>query len=258
MRTLKALGGAVLMLMLGAPAYAQFGDEIVFDPTMYAAQLQQLAAEQATASTVAQQLQIDIANDTGGNAGAWINNSAYLASLPQLIDLQQGLAYDNQALAQQFALMYPGLPQPGAGPAQASQLTSYDTALNTLNGALQGVQSQANDFQAENVTFGLLDAGNQSAIGNLQAIQTGNEIALQLGQQLQMLRQLVMLLINSENLQTANQTNSQTQSQMAAEAMNASPAQVTVGAPLDQPSTGETLPLLGSGGLDGFQPAQQE
>src|SRR5271155_4678703 len=115
MRTLKALGGVVLALAFAAPAYAQFGDEIVFDPTMYAAQLQQLTAEQATASTVAQQLQIDIANDTGGNAGAWINNSAYLASLPQLIDLQQGLAYDNQALAQQFAVMYPGLPQPGAG-----------------------------------------------------------------------------------------------------------------------------------------------
>jgi len=250
MHLLKALGAVVLMLALAAPACAQF-DEIVFDPTMYAAQLQQLAAEQATASTVAQQLQIDIANDTGGNAGAWINNSAYLASLPQLIDLQQGLAYDNQALAQQFALMYPGLPQPGAGPAQASQLTSYDTALNTLSGALQGVQSQADDFQAENVTFGLLEAGNQGAIGSLQAIQTGNEIALQLGQQLQMLRQLVMLLINSENLQTANQTNSQVQSQMAAEAVIAAPPQIAVGAPLEGPET--NYPQMPNGSVGGPQ-----
>ena len=251
MRRLKAVGGVVMALMLAGPAYAQFGDEIVFDPTMYAAQLQQLAAEQATASTVAQQLQIDIANDTGGNAGAWINNSAYLASLPQLIDLQQGLAYDNLSLAQQFALMYPGLPQPGAGPSQASQLTSYDTALNTLNGALQGVQSQANDFQAENVTFGLLEAGNQGAIGNLQAIQTGNEIALQLGQQLQMLRQLVMLLINSENLQTANQTNSQTQSQMAAAAMIAAPPQIAIGARLEGPET--NYPQMPNGSAGGPQ-----
>ena len=38
-----------------------------------------------------------------------------------------------------------------------------------------------------------------------------------------MLRQLVMLMINSENLQTANQTNSQVQSQMAAEAVIAAP-----------------------------------
>ena len=113
------------------------------------------------------------------------------------------------------------------------------------------MQSQANNFQAENVTFGLLEAGNQNAIGNLQAIQTGNEIALQLGQQLQMLRQLVMLLINSENLQTANQTNSQTQSQMAAEAMIAAPPQIPLNVPLWGPETNP--PQLPTGSIGGPQ-----
>ena len=244
--SLTALAAGIILLAGPRPAHAIFGvGDVVFDPTMFATQLEQLASEQATATTVAQQLQIDIINDTPGNAGAYISNTAYLNSLPALIDVQQGLAYDNQALATQFQLLYPGLPQLGAGPSQASQLVSFNTALNTLNGALQAVTSQAQDFQAENTTFGLLEAGNQGAVGNLQAIQTGNEIALQLGQQLQMLRQLVMLMINSENLQTANQTNSQVQSQMAAEAVIAAPPN-PANAAMFGPET--NAPSLPSGG----------
>jgi P-type conjugative transfer protein TrbJ len=55
---------------------------------------------------------------------------------------------------------------------------------------------------------------NQTAIGNLQAVQTGNEIALAQIQQIQMLRQLVMAMMNSQNTAAANQLNNQTQSQL--------------------------------------------
>jgi hypothetical protein len=44
------------------------GDE-VFDPTMYASQLQQLQQETATVTNLAQQLQYAIKNTTGGSAG---------------------------------------------------------------------------------------------------------------------------------------------------------------------------------------------
>ena len=69
--SLTALAAGIILLAGPRPAYAIFGvGDMVFDPTMFATQLQQLASEQATAATVAQQLQIDIINDTGGNAGA--------------------------------------------------------------------------------------------------------------------------------------------------------------------------------------------
>ena len=46
-----------------------------------------------------------------------------------------------------------------------------------------------------------------------------NEIALAQVQQIQMLRQLVMAQMNSQNTAAANQLNSQTQSQLAAQAI---------------------------------------
>src|SRR5260370_319951 len=56
-----------------APSRAQFGGgtQIVFDPQMFARQLQQLQQETATLTNLAQQLQYAIKNTTGGGAGAW-------------------------------------------------------------------------------------------------------------------------------------------------------------------------------------------
>jgi P-type conjugative transfer protein TrbJ len=51
-----------------------------------------------------------------------------------------------------------------------------------------------------------------------------NEIALAQVQQIQMLRQLVMAEMNSQNTAAANQLNSQTQSQLAAQAFFGAPA----------------------------------
>jgi len=93
-----------------------------------------------------------------------------------------------------------------------------------LNGALQSAQSQAQNFQGEQAALQNLELKNQTAIGNLQAVQTGNEIALAQVQQIQMLRQLVMAMMNSQNTAAANQLNNQTQSQLAAQALLSAPA----------------------------------
>jgi P-type conjugative transfer protein TrbJ len=108
-----------------------------------------------------------------------------------------------QGLAQQFQQLYPGYNVTSTPGVQSAQ-GSVDTTLNTLNGALQSAQSQAQDFQAEQASLQTLEVKNQTAIGNLQAVQTGNEIALAQVQQVQMLRQLVMALMNSQNTATAN------------------------------------------------------
>src|SRR5262249_61246644 len=130
---------------------------------------------------------------------------------------QQGLSYTFAGLAQQFQQLYPGYAVTTT-PGVQSQEASIDTTLNTLNGALQSAQDQAKNFAAEQSTFGNLEFKNQTAIGNLQAVQVGNEIALAQVQQVQMLRQLVMELMNSQNTAAANQSNSQTQTPLAAQA----------------------------------------
>jgi P-type conjugative transfer protein TrbJ len=221
----------LLALLLGAPppARAQFGGgtQIVFDPNMFARQLAQLQEETASVTDLAQQLQYMVQNTTGGGAGVWQSNQNLLANLGGLIAEQEGLSYTFQGLAQQFQQLYPGYTAASTPGAQSPQ-ASVDTTLNTLNGALQSAQMQAQNFQAEQATLQALEMKNQTAAGRLQAIQVGNEIALAQVQQVQMLRQLVMAMMNSQNVAAANQLNSQTQSQLAAMAIMGGPPTVGV------------------------------
>jgi len=216
-----ALAG--LVIVVPAAAHAQFGGSIVFDPSMFARQLQQLQQETAAVTNLAQQLQYMVKNTTGGGAGMWQSNQNLLANLGGLISEQQGLSYTFQGLAGQFQQLYPGYNVTNTPGAQSPQ-ASVGTTLNTLNGALQSAQAQAEDFQGEQAALQGLEAKNQTAIGNLQAVQVSNEIALAQVQQIQMLRQLVMAQMNSQNTVAANQINSQTQSQLAAQAFFGAPA----------------------------------
>jgi len=214
---------AGLVMVVPAAAQAQFGGSIVFDPSMFARQLQQLQQETAAVTNLAQQLQYMVKNTTGGGAGIWQSNQNLLANLGGLISEQQGLSYTFQGLAQQFQQLYPGYNAVNTPGAQSPQ-ASVDTTLSTLNGALQSAQAQAQDFQGEQAALQGLEAKNQTAVGNLQAVQVSNEIALAQVQQIQLLRQLVMAQMNSQNTAAANQLNSQTQTQLAAQALLSAPA----------------------------------
>jgi P-type conjugative transfer protein TrbJ len=211
-----------LLIVMPAAARAQFGGSIVFDPSLFARQLQQLQQETAAVTNLAQQLQYMVKNTTGGGAGIWQSNQNLLSNLGGLISEQQGLSYTFQGLAGQFQQLYPGYNVTSTSGAQSPQ-ASVDTTLNTLNGALQSAQAQAQDFQGEEAALQGLETKNQTAIGNLQAVQVSNEIGMAQVQQIQLLRQLVMAAMNSQNTNAANQINSQTQSQLAAMAFFGAP-----------------------------------
>jgi P-type conjugative transfer protein TrbJ len=220
-RTNTALAAFVLVtISLATPfaARAQFGGtQIVFDPQMFARQLQQLNQETATVTNLAQQLQLMIQNTTGGSAGIWTSNQNLLTNLGELINQQEGLSYSVQNLTQQFQQLYPGFATASTAGVQSPQAT-VDTTLNTLNGALASAQAQANNFTAEQTSLQNLELKNQTALGNLQAVQVSNEIALAEVQQIQMLRQLVMAQMNAQNVASASQVNNQAQSALAAQA----------------------------------------
>jgi len=218
------LAAVVLCLTLPARARAQFGgSQIVFDPNVFARQLQQLQQETATVTNLAQQLQYAIKNTTGGGAGVWKSNQNLLTNLGDLINQQEGLSYTFQGLTQQFQQLYPGYNATSTAGVQSPQVT-VETTLDTLNGALASAQAQAQNFQAEQATLQNLELKNQTAIGNLQAVQVSNEIALAQVQQIQLLRQLVMAEMNSQNVAAANQVNGQVQSNLAAQAELSAPA----------------------------------
>src|SRR5208337_4549824 len=155
-------------------------------------------------------------------------------NLGGLISQQQGLSYSVQGLAQQFQQLYPGYNVTTITGVQSPQ-ASVATTLNTLNGALQSAQSQAQNFTAEQTALQSLELKNQTAVGNLQAVQTGNEIALAQVQQIQLLRQLVMTMMNSANTAAGSQVNSQTQSQLGALAIIGAAPQVSATAQSLQP-----------------------
>ena len=123
-RFLSAILAAVVCpLILSVPANAQFGGtQIVFDPNMFARQLQQLQQETATVTNLAQQLQYIIKNTTGGGAGVWQSNQNLLTNLGDLINEQEGLSYSVHGLTQQFQQLYPGFSAAfdGRGPESAN------------------------------------------------------------------------------------------------------------------------------------------
>ncbi len=132
------------------------------------------------------------------------------------------MSYTVDGLTQQFQQLYPGYNTATTTGVQSLQATA-ETTLNTLNGALASAQSQAQNFNAEQTTLGNLELKNDTAIGNLQAVQVSNEIALAQVQQIQMLRQLVMATMNSQNVAAANQVNNQIESNLAAQALLTAP-----------------------------------
>jgi len=211
-------------MVFATPAHAIFGvGDVVFDPTMFASQLQQLAQETATVQNLAQQLQYVVKNTTGGSAGVVSSNSGLLTNLGDIIGQQEGLSYTVQGLTSQFQQYYPGYAVSSLAGIQSPMATGQ-TTLNTLNGTLASVQAQAQNFRLEQASLGTLELRNQTAIGNLQAVQVSNELAMAQVQQIQMLRQLVMRQTNSQNVVAANAISSQQQQQMQAMAWVGAPA----------------------------------
>jgi type IV secretion system protein TrbJ len=207
---------AIGCIVITTPAHAIFGvGDVVFDPTMFASQLQQLAQETATVQNLAQQLQYVIKNTTGGGAGVISSNSGLLTNLGDIIGQQEGLSYTVQGLTSQFQQYYPGYAVSSLAGIQSPMATG-ETTLNTLDGTLASVQAQAQNFRLEQASLGTLELRNQTAIGNLQAVQVSNELAMAQVQQIQMLRQLLMAQINSQNVVAAQQINTEQQQEMNA------------------------------------------
>jgi type IV secretion system protein TrbJ len=223
-------------ILFATPAHAIFGiGDVVFDPTMFASQLQQLQQETATVTNLAQQLQYVIKNTTGGSAGVISSNAGLLTNLGNIIGQQEGLSYTVQGLTSQFQQYYPGYAVSSLASVQSPMATGQ-TTLNTLNGTLASVQAQAQNFRLEQASLSTLELKNQTAIGNLQAVQVSNELAMAQVQQIQMLRQLVMAQTNAQNVAAADQISNQQQQRLEAMAM--------VGAP----PTGDTALALQPGG----------
>jgi P-type conjugative transfer protein TrbJ len=198
----------ILWLIRATSAHAQFGGScgcpvIVDDPQVYGRQGDQLQQETLTSQLLQQ-------NTNGGGAGTWQSDQSFLNSLATAMSQDGGICYANANAPQEFNADFPGMVPPTVNAAsRARQLTA--ATLGTLVGALSVGQQQAAHFGFENSQFGALEAKNQNVQGAVQAIQVTNEILLAQAQQLQMIRQLLVTLINTESVYQGHSLNAEAQ-----------------------------------------------
>jgi hypothetical protein len=189
---------AAILLIAAPAARAQFGGLTVFDPAIYGQQTQQLKAEGLTARALT----------TPGGAGLWQSNAGYLASLASNLN---GGINSPQLFAGNF-LGWVALPP------NATQLSKQisGVTLKTYAGALSAEQQQAAGFSNEDSQLAAIETGNQNATAVLQAIQVNTEAELAVAQQIQLLRQLVVIHVTLEATKAGEELNERTQAQATA------------------------------------------
>jgi P-type conjugative transfer protein TrbJ len=199
---------ATALLINVRPTHAQLGGAcgcpvIVSDPQVYGRQEDQLTQETRTADLAAQ-------NTSTGDSGLWQSQLGFLNGLGSTMGQSGGLCYASSNAAQQFKADFPGAAPPPANAAQHMQQLAALT-LGTLGGALGVAQQQATHFQYEDQQLAALESRNASVTGRLQAAQVTNEILLVQTQQLQLIRQLLITLVNPEAVDRGAQLSTDTQ-----------------------------------------------
>ena len=154
-------------------------------------------------SNQAQQLQNMLLNSNGLSAQVWGTTMQDLSQLNTLMQQSKALAYTATNLDSQFATQYSTYPsylsqEMGASDwktkyTQWSQQTS-DNALF----ALKGLGLQASQMQNEDTMMQQLQAMAGSAEGHMQAMQVANMMAAQNVDQIQKLRQLIMMQLQMQ------------------------------------------------------------
>lgn len=171
--------------------------------TQVANSAQQVASELQMYQTMYQNIQ-NIPNQVWGNITQDIGN------LQTIVAQGQAISYAASNIDQQFQQRYPGYTPPaGSTPSQYQQWSQG--SLDSIRGALDAANLQASQFQNEQATMSTLQNMSQTSVGRMQALQVGNQIAVQQVQQLQKLRQMQMAQIqaqgNYEAAQVQNQSN---------------------------------------------------
>src|SRR5216683_6030637 len=206
-RGIARLAFIATALLIAVPqARSQFGGTcgcpvIVSDPQIYGRQAEQLTQETRVADLAAQ-------NTTTGDSGLWQSQLGVLNGLGSTMTQSGGLCYASPNAAQQFKADFPGTAPPPVNAAQHMQQLAALT-LGTLGGALGVAQQQAAHFQYEDQQLAALEVRNAGVTGRLQAAQVTNEILLAQTQQL--LRQLLITLINTEAVYQGARLNSDVQ-----------------------------------------------
>jgi P-type conjugative transfer protein TrbJ len=162
--------------------YAELAGQLEKQVLMVENQLNQLADMAKHGITITNQLFGTVASD--------INN------LNQIVKTGQSLSYTMSNLDGSFRLRFPGYSS-STNYGQSYQTWSQ-TSLDSTRGALNAAGLQNSQFNSDEALLKTLQSQSQSAVGRMQAIEVGNQIAENQSEQLMKLRQLMMADIQSK------------------------------------------------------------
>ena len=122
--------------------------------------------------------------------------AADITNLNQIVNTGQSLSYTMGNLDGAFRLRFPGYSS-SINYGQSYQTWSQ-TSLDSTRGALNTAGLQNSQFNSDAALLQTLQGQSQSAVGRMQALEVGNQIAENQAEQLMKLRQLMMADMQSK------------------------------------------------------------
>jgi P-type conjugative transfer protein TrbJ len=217
------IAGLSLLSLLAMPAQAQFGfGGIVFDPTNYAQNV-------LTATRELQQVNNEIQSLTN-QATSLVNQARNLANLPyssltaldqsiaqtqQLLTQAQRIAYNVSTIDQAFTQNYPTRYVSGTSSQtlMADAQTRWQNSLAGFQDAMHVQAGVVTNLDSTRTQIDALVGTSQSAIGALQAAQSGNQLVALQTKQLADLTAVMAAIARAQSLEGARNVENEEQAQ---------------------------------------------
>ena len=119
-----------------------------------------------------------------------------ISNLRTIVNTGEALSYTMSNLDSTFRVRFPGY-SPSTNYSTAYQTWSQ-TSLDSTRGALDAAGLQDSQFDSDAALLKTLQGQSQSAVGRMQVIEVGNQIAENQAEQLMKLRQLMMADMQSK------------------------------------------------------------
>lgn len=162
--------------------------------------------------TQIQQYQNMVTQGTGLPDSMFGSIAADLKSVVNIYNRSQALGRQIQNMDSQFNTAFPGFDSYLNQAANSAEVPAQDRyqkwsqqGSDNVKTAMEAANLNTSTFEPEDAQLARMVARSQSAVGRMQAIQAGNEIASQNVQQLQKLRDLMATQINMQGNYMAQQ-----------------------------------------------------
>ena len=205
----------VVLYMTPAPAYAIYCSNCsTFYQQMfeYAEQVNTTLNTAEQLQTQIQQYQNMVTQGTGLPDSVFGSIAADLKSVVNIYNRSQVLGRQIHNMDSQFNTAFPGFESYLNQAANSAQFPARDRyqkwskqGSDNVKTALEAANLNTSTFESEDTQLNRMVFRSQSAVGRMQAIQAGNEIASQNVQQLQKLRDLMATQINMQGNYMAQQ-----------------------------------------------------